>query len=127
MSEAFAWDPTRGVLTVSSGSAGSLLFAGQIFFAFPCQEDLVCFHMWRFNRRSPADYIAVAATGLFKTRLDRSSECHLNITDQTDQTVKICRNGQQGPFAEKGEDTIQIPDNLNSAVSYTRSLFCDAP
>lgn len=118
----------RGVLTVSSGSAGSLLAAGQTYeLIFPCKEDLVCLHMWRFNQRRTADYIAVATTGLIKAKSDRPSECHLPITEETDQVVQICTNGTQVPFAEKGEDTIQMPDHLISAVSYTRCPLCDAP
>lgn len=117
---------TRGISSFPSGSAGSLVFAVRSYeITFPCEEELVCYHMWSFNKKMTRDYVAVATTGLIRAS-SNVSDCSQPIKDQTDSNVQICTNGTQVPFAEMGEDTRQIPDDTIS-MSYTRSPFCDPP
>lgn len=97
-------------VTVSSGSAGSRLFADQRYdIIIPCEGDLVCLHMWSFARDY---YIAVATNGQIQTRSEMSG-CRVPITDQTDGTIlpRFCQEGTEVPFPQRGEGTEKTPGN----------------
>lgn len=114
-------------VSVSSGSAGSLLFADQRYdIIFPCEGDIVCLHMWRFLRDY---YIAVATNGRIQTRSEMSG-CRLPITDQTARTPlpRFCQKGTEVLIPQNGEGTVKTPGHpdIISAALYTHynTFFC---
>lgn len=52
---------------------------------FPCEEDLVCFHIWHLSTSEISDHIAVVTNGKIQTAKseDQNSKCTLQIEDHT--------------------------------------------
>lgn len=107
-------------VTVSSGSAGSLLFPDQRYdIIIPCEGDLVCLHMWSFA----GDFIAVATNGRIQTRSEMPG-CRLPITDQTNRTAHFCKKGTEDPFPQRGEGTVKTLGLIPAAL-YTHFTVCN--
>lgn len=54
---------------------------------FPCEEDYVCFHMWRITTNKVDDDVAVVTNGNLRSAESEggTSECVLSIKDHTDK------------------------------------------
>lgn len=77
---------------LSSGVNGEegLLFAERCYdITFPCEEDLVCFHIWQFRTSEISDYIAIVSNGEIQTAKSEveDSKCTLQIKDLTVEDV----------------------------------------
>ncbi|XP_038582732.1 uncharacterized protein LOC119908885 [Micropterus salmoides] len=92
---------------------------------FPCEEDLVCFHIWQLNTSKTSDYIAIVRNGQIQTAKseDRDSKCTQQIKALTVEDVGR-HHCQQKPDVISPHNTTSTPPELNLMPGKTVSLQC---
>ncbi|XP_060908352.1 uncharacterized protein LOC132985150 [Labrus mixtus] len=79
------------VSTTSVSGEHGLTFPGRRYkIIYPCEQDVVCFHVWQFSSEETLDYIAIVSKGEIQTDPtleDKDSQCTLQINDPTAEDV----------------------------------------
>ncbi|KAM6992391.1 uncharacterized protein LKV04_008451 [Tautogolabrus adspersus] len=75
------------VFSASVIGEDGLTFAGPRYkIIYPCEQDVVCFHVWQLSSEERHDYIAIVSKGEIQTAPtleDKDSQCTLQIKDPT--------------------------------------------
>ncbi|KAF1376450.1 hypothetical protein PFLUV_G00211630 [Perca fluviatilis] len=77
-------------ITTGVNGEDGLIFAQRAYsVTFPCEENLVCFHVWQLSTSQTIDYIAIVSNGEIQTAtsVDEDSKCTLQIKDLTAEDV----------------------------------------
>ncbi|XP_054474763.1 uncharacterized protein LOC129107328 [Anoplopoma fimbria] len=77
-------------ITTGVNAGDGLIFTERAYdLTVPCEDDLVCFHIWKLSRRLLSDYVAIVSNGAIQTATseDKDSKCTLQIKDLTAEDV----------------------------------------
>ncbi|XP_040920695.1 uncharacterized protein LOC121199814 [Toxotes jaculatrix] len=107
---------------------GDLIFTGRGYdITYPCDEDLVCFHIWQIRTRKQnkktSEYIAIVSNGEIQTAESEEKKCTLLIKDLTAEDVGHHRC-QQRPNVFSTYKTHSAAPVLNFMPARTVSLQC---
>ncbi|KAA8583208.1 uncharacterized protein LOC116706215 isoform X1 [Etheostoma spectabile] len=77
------------IATGLNGEDGPIFAQRAYSITVPCEEDLVCFHVWQLSTSQTSDYVAIVGNGEIQTAasLDEDSKCTLQIKDLTAEDV----------------------------------------
>ncbi|XP_022593597.1 uncharacterized protein LOC111216370 [Seriola dumerili] len=110
------------ITTGVKGQSGLTLAERSYDIKFPCEEDLVCFHLWQFSTWKTSRYFAIVSNGEIQTAESEEKKCTLQIKDLTAEDVGR-DHCQQMPNNLSSHNTAPV---LNLLPAKTVSLQCVA-
>lgn len=101
------WSDPHLPLAGVTGEDGLTVAGRNYYITFPCEEDLVCSHMWKLGTSETNDYVAVVSNGEIHTGEAQyeESKCTLQIIDE-DVGRHRCRR-RPGIFSPRNSEYSQ--------------------
>ncbi|XP_026174701.1 uncharacterized protein LOC113137336 [Mastacembelus armatus] len=90
---------------------------------FPCDEELVCFYIWKIRKHRTSEYIAIVSNGEIQTAKSGDKNCILQIKDVKQEDVGHHRCQQKSNVFSPHYTPAAAPE-LNFIPGKTASLQC---